>query len=230
MKIYQKILIIILGIATVHIENYAQKNANLKQAEPEIELVIDRTRKQELLPPKFDKTAQLFNLLKMQNKKYEKLKANDLETQQIANILWAANGYKYLDGCTPPESYIEIFLVMEDGVYKWQPEIKNLQDISMEDFRKLTWQNADAEGSTLSIVYVADVNKFTSMTGIKDYKNSLEIGINIGNIGANVKLAASYGNLFAFEPKAFSNDKLKAVFKLPKGKEIVAVQSIATIK
>ncbi len=210
---------------------FAQKNKT-KQAEPEFELVIDRTRKQELLPPQFDKTSLFFNLLKKQNEKFQKIKSNDLETQQIANILWAADGYRYLNPKIPAEdSYIEIFLVMEDGIYKWRPESKDLQDLNMEDHRKLTWQFKDAEGSTLSLVYVIDTDKFTKITGIKDYKTALEVGLKIGAISANVKLAASYEKLWAFDPILFSNDKLKSLFKLPaKGKNIIAVQNIATMQ
>jgi nitroreductase len=96
------------------------------------------------------------------------LTAGKLTLQQLSDLLWAANGINRPDGKrTSPAALnvqaVDIYVVLEEGVYVWDPVKNELHGISAGDHRKATGQQPFVALAGVNLVYVVDFEKFKAL-------------------------------------------------------------------
>jgi SagB-type dehydrogenase family enzyme len=88
-----------------------------------------------------------------------------LSLQTIGNLLWAAGGINRPEEKkrTTPSAMnwqeIDLFVVMENGAYFYNPIAHELKPVVSGDFRALTGNQEFIKEAPLTIVFVADLNR-----------------------------------------------------------------------
>jgi SagB-type dehydrogenase family enzyme len=114
-----------------------------------------------------------------------------LPDQVLADLLWAAFGINRPDSGkrTAPSARnwqeVDIYLVMEDAAYVYDPKAHSLKVITNGDLRKLTGRQEFVAKAPLNLVFVADISK---MGGVSPESVDLYIGADVGFISQNVYL------------------------------------------
>lgn len=120
-------------------------------------------------PPKLDKGIPVMQAL---SKRHSTRTITDakLSRQQLSEILWAADGVNRPadNHRTAPSAIakypVDIYAVMEEGVYLYEPGKHDLVPVAAGDFRKQTGRQDFVYIAPLNLVYVADLDKFKSAT------------------------------------------------------------------
>jgi len=105
------------------------------------------------------------------NRKSERnLAAGKLTVQQLSELLWAANGVNRPDGKrTAPAAMniqaVDIYVVLEEGVYLWDPAKNELQGVAAGDHRKAAGGQPFVAVAAVNLVYVLDLDKYKASTG-----------------------------------------------------------------
>ncbi|HOL71874.1 MAG TPA: SagB/ThcOx family dehydrogenase [Bryobacteraceae bacterium] len=87
-----------------------------------------------------------------------------LSPQVLSNLLWAAFGINREDGrrTAPTASNrqeIDIYVVMEEGAYRYDPKANQLEPVAKGDLRKATGTQDFVAQAPVNLVYVADLAK-----------------------------------------------------------------------
>jgi SagB-type dehydrogenase family enzyme len=124
---------------------------------------------QELVPiqlpkPQLDGGKPLMQALKLRATS-RSFSPQSLSLQTIGNLLWAAGGINRPEEKkrTTPSAMnwqeIDLFVVMENGVYFYNPIAHELKPVVSGDFRTLTGNQEFIKEAPLTIVFVADLNR-----------------------------------------------------------------------
>ena len=119
-----------------------------------------------------------------------------LDAQMLSNLLWAAFGINREDGRrTAPSALnsqeIQIYVILEGGIYVYEPKEHALERKLAGDYRKLAGTQSYAQSVPVSFVYVADLEKsLTSPESSESYAC-----VDCGFIGQNVYLFAAANGL-----------------------------------
>ena len=163
-----------------------------------------------------------------------------LSMQTISNLLWAADGTNHR---TAPSAVdwqnISIYVLTADGVFLYDPTQHALKVIANEDMRA----NAGLEGSAagpmkqdfaktapLSLVYVADLTKTTSMNYGGESVGLWWSSVGLGAIAQNVYLFCASENLACIVRAMIDADKLSKLFKLGPDQKVMLTSTIAQFK
>lgn len=134
--------------------------------------------------PQMENSMPLMEALQ-KRKSSVKFAKTEIPLQTISNLLWAANGENRPDGKrTTPSALntqnISIFVTMEDGLYRYNPKMHELEAFSREDVRPLIGIKAP-----LTLLYVANLSRQSK------YLSSVDCGF----IAQNVYLYSAANNL-----------------------------------
>jgi SagB-type dehydrogenase family enzyme len=115
--------------------------------------------------PNLEKGVPLMKAFK-QRKSDRQFSDKKLTSQQLAEILWAANGVNRDDGKrTVPSAMnkhpMDIYAVLAEGIYSYDPAKHELAPVAEGDFRDQAGGQAFVKMAPLNIVFVADLSKFT---------------------------------------------------------------------
>ena len=115
--------------------------------------------------------------------------AQKLSEQTLSNLLWAACGVNRPDGKRTAPSAMnkqetDVYALLADGAYLYEPKEHALRQISSADLRALTGMQPFVKDAPLNLVYVADGAK---MTG-PEAERALWYGAGTGFIAQNVYL------------------------------------------
>lgn len=151
-----------------------------------------------------------------------------LNNQQIANLLWAANGINRADGKrTAPSAMdwreIDIYVVMETGAFLWDPKQNVLTKVAAGDHRLLTGTQAFVKDAPLCLVYVADYSK---MKEAKPEEKAVYAAVDCGHISQNVYLHCATDSLATVVRASVDKPTLAAKLQLKSNQNIVFVQSV----
>jgi len=145
-----------------------------------------------------------------------KFAKKELSLQVISEILWAANGQNRPDGKrTTPSALsinnISIFVVMKDGLYRYEPKLHELEAFSREDVRPIIGVKAP-----LILLYVADLSRQSKFLS----------SVDCGFIGQNVYLYSAANNLNTTFLYGVNSSALNYQLDLGLGKEVLFAQVV----
>lgn len=117
--------------------------------------------------PQPSKSLETTVIEALQNRRSERVFAEkQMSDQDLASLLWAANGINREDGRrTAPSAInaqdIDIYVVRADGAYLWDAKENTLKRVSDEDLRPLVAKGQDfVLQAPVSLVLVSDKSRF----------------------------------------------------------------------
>jgi SagB-type dehydrogenase family enzyme len=154
--------------------------------------------------------------------------AQKIEMQTLSNILWAAYGVNRPNGKrTVPAARewmeYDIYVVMADGWYTYEPGKHELIKKSSDDRREYAGRQDFVHTAPLTLIYVADYER---MPGATDEVRDFYSAVNLGFISQNVYLCCASEGLGTCVLGQVDKDKAREVFKLRPGQRVVLSQVI----
>lgn len=150
-----------------------------------------------------------------------------LDAQTLSSLLWAAFGISREDGRrTAPSALnsqeIQIYVILEGGIYVYEPKEHALERKLEGDFRKLAGTQSYAQSVPVSFVYVADLEKsLTSPESSESYAC-----VDCGFIGQNVYLFAAANGLSSAFRGSIDRSAIAETLKLKASQRVLYGQSI----
>jgi nitroreductase len=159
--------------------------------------------------------------------------ADNLTNQQLSDLLWAAWGYNRPaeKKRTAPSSRnvqeIDVYAVLQTGLYLYVAETHTLKQIHNRDIRSLCGTQDFVGTAPLNLVYVADMAKFGKKEGdeIKD-SELLSPYVNTGFIAQNVYLYCASADLGCVVRGMVPKDKLAPEMGLRSNQRIILGHTI----
>jgi SagB-type dehydrogenase family enzyme len=157
-------------------------------------------------------------------KSVRKYSAKELTSEQVAQILWAANGANprtksFVARNVPSAGGVfpmAVYLLDKNGLYRYQPLTHSLALIKEGDKRKELAEAALGHGFIekvpVNLVITADVAKCAQRYGDRAQRYT---DIEAGHIGQNVSLQAVALGLGTVMVGAFNDEAVKEVLALP---------------
>jgi SagB-type dehydrogenase family enzyme len=151
-----------------------------------------------------------------------------LDPQTLANLLWAANGINRDSGMrTAPTARnwqeIEVYAVLEDGAYLYDPKANALKPVAEGDLRKITGQQDFAATAPLNLVFVADTTRMKGAQGPDVDKYAYG---DTGFVSQNVYLFCASEGLATVVRGLVDRKALAEALKLPDTKKIIFAQTV----
>jgi SagB-type dehydrogenase family enzyme len=156
-------------------------------------------------------------------------KNESLPTQEIANILWAAQGITdeksgFRSAPSAGATYpLEIFIAKKDGLFRYIPETNALKQEMKRDLRK------DIAKAALSQMFIAEASLVIVITAIFDrttwrygQRGIRYIYNEVGHCAQNIHLEAVALKLGSVPIGAFDDKKLKQILEL-KDEEVLYI-------
>ncbi len=154
-----------------------------------------------------------------------------LSPQDLSNLLWAAFGINRPDGKrTAPSARnwqdIDIYAVMENGVFLYEAKTHSLMPVLGKDIRGDTGSPMQTfvRSVPLNLLYVSDYAKMPS--NLSKEERMLYSGVHTGFIAQNIYLYCSSQKLATVFRAFVDRDALAKTLNLRKDQRIVFVQSV----
>jgi SagB-type dehydrogenase family enzyme len=156
-----------------------------------------------------------------------------LSNQTISDMLWAAFGINRPEEGkrTAPSARnwqeTDIYVVLEEGAYVYDPVDNVLEPVAGGDHRALTGVQLFVKDAPCNLVYVADYSKMAEIEEpFKDYYSAADCGF----ISQNVYLYCASAGLGTVVRAVIERDDLAKVLKLREEQRIVLAQSVGHIR
>ena len=182
-----------------------------------------------LMPPETDKGKPLMQVLK-ERKSGREFLDKKLPQQQLSNLLWAANGINRSDGKrTAPSAKnaqdIDIYVVLEEGIYLYEPKQHELIPIATGDYRKIDGAQGFVASAPVSLIYVSDQAKIS--WGDSENDKMTVSNLDAGFVAQNAALYCASEGLQSV-PRLTVGDKeaLAKLLKLRNEQKIILGQTI----
>jgi SagB-type dehydrogenase family enzyme len=139
-----------------------------------------------------------------------------IRPQDLSDLLWAAYGINRPDGRrTAPSTRnlqsVEMYVIFPEGAYHYNAAQHALDPVAAGDFRAAVASNQDfARTAPLSIVLVADMNKF----GNRSENSLLMAAIDVGVISQNISLACAGLGLATVPRGIMDHEALRTALRL----------------
>ncbi|HTP66034.1 MAG TPA: SagB/ThcOx family dehydrogenase [Geobacteraceae bacterium] len=152
-----------------------------------------------------------------------------LPPQVLSNLLWAAFGINRPESGkrTAPSARnwqeIEIYVILEEGAYLYEPRANVLKTVVKSDLRRLAGTQDFVATAPLNLVYVADTAK---MKGASLEDRMLYAGADTGFISQNVYLFCASEGLATVVRGSVERKPLAAALRLPDNKIITLAQTV----
>jgi SagB-type dehydrogenase family enzyme len=176
----------------------------------------------------------LMEALKMR-KTTRSFAARPLELHILSELLWAANGInrpeegKHTAPSARNAQEIDIYVVMEEGIYRYVPDKNLLQFLTQGDHRSkcLTPNSSFALKAPVILVMVANAEKMNKL--FKPEQQDHYSAIDCGYISQNIYLYAASQKLATVAMGQFENEFIKNILKLRDDK-IVLIQPVGFVE
>jgi SagB-type dehydrogenase family enzyme len=155
--------------------------------------------------------------------------AKKLPVQVLSDLLWAAAGINRPDSGkrTVPSARnwqeVEVYVVMEEGAYRYDAKANSLRVVAKGDLRKLTGVQEFVASAPLNLVYVADTAK---MTGAAPEDQALYMGADTGFMAQDVYLFCASAGCAAVVRGSVDRKALAEALKLPETKKVTLAQTV----
>jgi nitroreductase len=178
----------------------------------------------ELVPPSKTGGKPLMEALN-ERKSHRDFEKRDLPAQTLSDLLWAANGFNRDDKRTVPTSQnrqeMDVYVVFDNGVYFYDAKANMLKMTVKGDFRKALGQPNISDNASLTLVYVANMDKASNRdAGL----------IDSGFIAQNVYLYCASVGLGSVVRASFTKPGLHEALQLTNKQEITLVHAVGYMK
>lgn len=142
--------------------------------------------------------------------------ADKIKPKDLSNLLWAANGMNRPDGKRTAPSCrnfqeIKVYVVAEEGTYLYDAKAHVLNPLTAGDYREAVAGGQDfVKLAPISIVLVADMTPFGTITEHAKLMASVDIGI----VCQNINIACAGLGLATVPRATMNHETLKKVLKL----------------
>jgi len=181
--------------------------------------------------PELDKGISIMQALK--NRKSErKLSSKKLSLQDLSELLWAANGVNREDGKrTAPSALnrhsVDVYVVLQEGVYLYEPVKHQLLPIVEGDFRKLAGRQDYVYTAPLNLIYVTDLEKLKDLPMPAPTDEKLTwVYIEAGHKAENVCLYCASEGLGVATRTLIDKEKFGNVIRLRSEQIVVSAQTV----
>ncbi|MGA0610813.1 SagB/ThcOx family dehydrogenase [Caldimonas sp. KR1-144] len=182
-----------------------------------------------VLPPPRLPDGASFELLLKRRRSTRGFLPDALTLPSLSALLWAAFGINRIErgGRTAPSAHdwqeIEVFAVLKEGSYRYDPRAHRLLLVKAEDLRALTGTQDFAASAPLNLIYVADRAR---MTGVRPNEFEFLAGADAGCIAQNVYLAGAALDLAVVVRALIDRRALAAALGLAPTQRITLAQSV----
>ncbi len=157
-----------------------------------------------------------------------------LSEQMLSNLLWAAFGINRLEsgGRTAPSAMgvkeMDIYVFLAEGVYLYDAAGHTLKPVLSGDHRSKTGTQAGVGRAPVSLLYVADLEKYGGGRGMRiDAATQIAwSNAHAGFIGQNVYLYAASEGLGAWFRAMVDVPELTALLNLRPAQKVMYSQSV----
>jgi len=152
-----------------------------------------------------------------------------LPLQELSNLLWAANGINRPESNkrTAPSAMnlqeTDIYVVLAQGIYIYEPKKNSLLPIAAGDFRDATGGQSFVKDAPLNLVYVVDEARMTR--GSEEDKKFYGT-VDVGFIAQNVYLYCASQGLGAVVRGSIDRVKLTSTLKLKSTQRVILAQTV----
>jgi nitroreductase len=187
-----------------------------------------------LNPPDLNKGIPVMQALK-KRRSVRELSDKRLTLQQLSELLWAANGVNREDGKrTAPAALniqgVDIYVVLPEGVYLYEPVKNQLLPAAQGDYRKQAGMQDFVHVAPVNLVYVGDFQKLNQLPPFAKNVTSDEklkwAYIAAGLQAENVNLYAASEGLGATVRMSVDKEGLGKTIKLRPEQTIIVAQTI----
>jgi nitroreductase len=146
----------------------------------------------------------------------------------LSTLLWSAFGINRPDGKrTAPSANnrqdIDIYAILAEGLYLYDPKANALKPVVMEDLRGLAGSQPFVKGAPLNLVYVSD---YTKLGGLPEEMRLFYSGAHTGFISQNVYLSCASQGLATVVRAMVDKPVLAKAMKLGPDQRITLVQTV----
>jgi SagB-type dehydrogenase family enzyme len=155
-----------------------------------------------------------------------------LPSAALSNLLWAAYGINRpaTGGRTAPSAHnwqtIEVYAVIEPGIYLYEPKTHRLRLVAAGDHRPLAGTQDFVNTAPLNLVYVASLARTQKAEGDTDLDIAEWVAAEAGAIAQNVALACASEGLGNVVRAGVQRERFSQTAKLPAGARIVLAQTV----
>ena len=152
--------------------------------------------------------------------------------QHLSELLWAANGVNREDGKrTVPSAQnrhpVDVYVVLQEGVYLYEPVKHQLLPIVEGDFRKLAGMQEYVWTTPVNLIYVADLDRLKDLPKPAPTEEKIKWAyIEAGHQSENVYLYCASEGLGATARMLIDKEKLANVIKLRSEQIIISAQTV----
>ena len=154
----------------------------------------------------------------------------DLSSQQLSNLLWAAWGFNRPDQQkrTAPSAHnwqdMDVYVVMKKAAYVYDAQENKLKEITKGDGRVATGFQQFCKTAPINLVYVSDQS--TMKQAKSDKEKDHYSAIHAGLISQNVNLYCASTDLATVVRGWFDATKVSNILQLPKNKKVILCQTV----
>ena len=187
----------------------------------------------QLAAPRLDQPAPLMAALQ-HRKTSREMGPGPLTEQQISEILWSADGVnRPPNGRTSPSALsvypVEIYVVLETGIYVYEPSRQELRGVAAGDHRKTMGGQDFAQTAPLNLVFVMDSGKYQAnqSTAKSNPEDQMRwASVEAGAQAQNVYLYCAAEKLAAVIRAGVDSAKFAAAAKLRPTQKVIIAQTI----
>lgn len=185
-------------------------------------------------PPRLDAGLPIMQALKNRHSGKE-FADTKLTKQQLSEVLWAADGVNREDGHrTAPSAMskypIDIYAVLEEGIYLYNPAKHELTPVAQGDFRKQSATQDYAHTAPLNLVYVADFEKFSGVRDTSPEKMTEWACMESGAQAQNVYLYCASEGLASVFRVSIDKEQFGKAINVRPSQSIIAAQTVGHAK
>lgn len=184
----------------------------------------------ELAKPELTNSFPLMKALN-ERKSNREITSEPVTGRQLSEILWAANGMNRPDGkrtapSTQNRQMTDVYVVLETGIFFYNPTLHNLTRIAEGDHRNLAGTQPFVQNAPVNLVFVSDLAKFNSSYPPEDTDLLMWAGVEAGAQAQNVYLYGASEGLAVVIRGSVNREELGKVMGLSPEKIIVVAQTI----
>jgi nitroreductase len=178
--------------------------------------------------PRMDGGKPLMQALKERQSR-RSFSPRKLDPQLLANLLWAANGINRPETGmhTAPTAMnwqeIEVYAVLEEGTFLYDPKTNSLKAVVSGDLRKATGLQEFVGSAPLNLVFVADTARMKGGSGDDHAKYA---AADAAYVSQNVYLFCASEGLATVVRGYLDEKALAAAMKLPESKRVIFAQTV----
>lgn len=152
-----------------------------------------------------------------------------LSHSQLSNLLWAAFGinrpeeHKRTAPSARNTQEVDIYVVLETGVFLYKPAENLLEPLVAGDFRKNMGRQEFVGTAAVVLVFVADYTKLS--TQLSKERKAFYTGTSVGYISQNVYLYAASENMATVAIGSFNEDEILKIIPLKDTQKILLTQA-----